>query len=220
MQEKNLSQEESLKLITTMIAKGRGSYNERGWSPIMWGAVVSIASLVTYCKLEFNLKLPFDIWLLVLAAIIPQVIFSIKEKKQRKVSSFEDDAINAAWLIYGLTIFGLTAYQIIATNAAQNEGWSLVNSNNATFYKSPSPVSFYSLYILVYAFPTMITGLVKKFKPMIIGGIICYAMFIVSCYTTNKYDFLVGAVAAIFAWFIPGVILHKKYIAQQKKGNV
>lgn len=227
MEEKNISQEESLKLITTMITKGRATYNERGWSPIMWGSVVIVASVINFIGNELGLEIGY-IWFLVVAAIVPQVYFTIKERRDRKVRSFEDDAINAAWLVYGITIFGLVAYQnivpVVSVALNAGDGFELIkhytNGTKADEKITPFILSGYSLYILVYAFPTMITGLAKKFKPMIVGGIVCYAMFIVSCYTPFKYDLLAGAVAALFAWLIPGIILRKKYLAQQKQVNV
>jgi hypothetical protein len=70
--------------------------------------------------------------------------------------------------------------------------------------------------MLLYAFPTLVTGLVKKFKPMLAGAIITYGLFVVSCFTAAKYDMLLGGVAAIACWFIPGIILRKKYLAQKQ----
>jgi len=40
-----------------------------------------------------------------------------------------------------------------------------------------------------------------------------------SCFTPFKYDMLVGAIVAMSCWFIPGIILLKRY-NQQKKVNV
>jgi uncharacterized membrane protein (GlpM family) len=65
----------------------------------------------------------------------------------------------------------------------------------------------------------LVTGIVKKFWPMTIGAIIAYILFMVSCFTETKYDFLLGAVAAIACWFIPGIILQTKY-QKQKRANV
>ena len=54
---------------------------------------------------------------------------------------------------------------------------------------------------------------------LILGAIITYFLFIFSCFTESQYDILLGAIAAIVCWFIPGIILRKKYVAQ-KKSNV
>ena len=45
------------------------------------------------------------------------------------------------------------------------------------------------------------------------------ALFIASCFTPFKYYMLFGAIVAMSCWFIPGIILLKRY-NQQKKVNV
>jgi hypothetical protein len=221
--EKQLTEQESLQLITSMIQKAKASYYDRGTGSILWGTVVAIASFVTYLQKEFEFHLPFDIFLIVLAAIIPQIFIGIKEGKENKVTKFEDAACNAVWLVYGITIFGLTFYQNIIPSVSNNliheEGWQLMKHYTDNI-KPDEPISafvpsVYSLYLLLYALPTLVTGIAKRFKPMTYGAIVTYILFIVSCYTTSKYDMLFGAVAAIVCWFIPGIILRSRYLKQK-----
>jgi hypothetical protein len=215
-----LTEKESLDIIQSMIQKAKLNYHDRGISSLLWGSVVTIASLVSYLQVEFKFKIGFDIWLIVLFAIIPQIIISTKERKNTQVKNYEDEAIDTIWWVYGITILCLTFYQNIIPYSSQNlinsEGWQLakhyIDSSKPDEVIKPFTPSIYSLYILIYALPTMVTGITKKFKPMIIGSIICYVMFVISCFTASKYDQLCGAIAAIFCWLIPGVILRKKYL--------
>ncbi|MEN9599200.1 MAG: hypothetical protein RL596_1511 [Bacteroidota bacterium] len=223
--QKPLSEQESLRLITTMIQKAKGSYHETGIGSLLWGAVVSIASFVTYLRIEKGIYIGFDIWLIVLIAIIPQILISVQEK--RKVKLYEDDVIDIVWLIYGVTIFGFSFYQQVVpevTNSLiQQEGWTMIqhfsSGNKPDKVITPFTPSFYSIYILIYAFPTIVTGIVKKCTPMIMGAIITYVLFIVSCFTRSGIDMLLGTFAALACWFIPGIILRRKYLAQ-KSANV
>lgn len=223
-QETPMTEQESLDLITNMIQKAKSSYHDTGIGSLLWGTVVTVASVVTYFQRMYDFSIGFDIWLIVLAAIIPQIFISVQEKKSNKVKQYEDDALNAIWLVFGITIFGLNIYQMIVpdvTNAfIKQEGWQLtkhyLNSSKADEPINAFTPSIYSLFILIYAFPTLVTGIVKKFKPMLYGGVITYGLFIGSCFTITEYDFLLGGVAALICWFIPGVILRRKYLAQQK----
>ncbi len=222
--EENFSAQQSLQLIENMIHKAKGGYHETGIGSLLWGAVVGIASFVTYLRIEYKFELGFDIWLIVLAAIIPQIFISARAKKQAKVKQYEDDMVNAVWLVYGLTIFGFSFYQLIVPGVTKQiifeEGWTMMkhfsNGTKPDELITPFTPSFYSIYILVYAFPTMVTGIVKKFNPMIFGAIITYILFIVSCYTKSGMDMLLGTFAALFCWFIPGIILRRKYLAQRR----
>ena len=138
---------------------------------------------------------------------------------------YEDEAINAVWIVYALTIFGLTAYQNIVPEVSANllkaEGWQMMkhvlDNSKPDEVLTPFTPSLYSIYILVYAFPTLVTGITKKFTPMLIGSGIAYTCFIISLYTASKYDFLLGAVTAIACWFIPGLILRSRYLAQKRQ---
>src|SRR5262245_55818813 len=104
-EEKQLSEKESLELITAMINKAKNSFYDTGVGAIMWGSVVAICSLVKLSELQFNYRLPFDIYLLTLVAIIPQVFITIKEKKERKATSYDDIYMDYLWLAFGICIF-------------------------------------------------------------------------------------------------------------------
>ncbi len=222
--EKQFSEKESLEIITSMIQKAKGSYHDTGIGSLLWGTVVAIASFTTYLQREYNFSIGFDIWLIVMAAVIPQIIISIREKRSQVVVKYEDDALNAVWLVYGISIFGIVAYQNIIPDATIKlnaaEGWQMIKHYTDNRLPDqelrPFAPSIYSLFILLYAFPTLVTAIVKKFKPMLFGAIIAYSLFIISCFTASKYDMVMGGIAAICCWLIPGIILRSKYLAQKK----
>lgn len=225
--DKTLTEQESLEIITSMIQKAKASNHEKGVAAILWGVTIAIASLLSYLQIEFAFELPFDPFLLIIIAIIFQIYISVKESKLNKVIKHEDTAINAVWLTYGISILGLVVYLNIVPDVtaqlAKQEGWTLVkhyiNNTKPDETIIPFVLSSYSLFILLYAFPTLVTGITKKFKPMTIGAIITYVLFILSCFIEFKYDLLLGALAAIICWLIPGIILRRKYL-QQKNKNV
>lgn len=219
--ESTFSEQESLQLIAEMIKKAKGSYHDTGIGSLLWGAVVAIASGVNFLQREYDFKLGFDIWWLVLAAIIPQVYLSIREKKIKKAKQYDDDLIDAVWLVFGISIFAMGFYQNIVPAQTEKfiaqEGWTMMKhyaDGRPDEVIRPFTPSLYSFYILLYAFPTMVTGMVKKFTPMKIGAIITYGLFILSLFTESRYDMLLGSIAALACWFIPGIILRKKYLRQ------
>lgn len=219
--ESTFSEQESLQLIAEMIKKAKGSYHDTGIGSLLWGAVVAIASGVNFLQREYDFKLGFDIWWLVLAAIIPQVYLSIREKKIKKAKQYDDDLIDSVWLVFGISIFAMGFYQNIVPAQTEKfiaqEGWTMMKhyaDGRPDEVIRPFTPSLYSVYILLYAFPTMVTGMVKKFIPMKIGAIITYGLFILSLFTESRYDMLLGSIAALACWFIPGIILRKKYLRQ------
>lgn len=225
--EKQLTEQESLELITNMIQKVKTSYHERGTSAILWGTVITITSFTNFLELHYGFKLPFDIWLLVLVALIPQIYISISENREIKVKRYQDTACDLVWTAYGISIACLGFYQMIAPQITnkflETEGQQLlihyINNSKPNEHIAPFAPSIYSLYIMIYAMPTFVVGLLYKFKPMIFAAILAYIFFFVSLFTQTKYDMLLGAIVAFTSWLIPGIILRRRYLAQ-KTNNV
>ena len=215
-QEKKLTEQESLHLITMMINKAKESYHDTGIGAIMWGAVIAICSLVRLSEVHFRYRLPFDIYLLTLVAIIPQILISIREKKERKVKAYDDPYLDYIWLGFGICIFLL----ILICNNIFNEwgAWTnqykpaTGNGNSYGFYEFVGP-----LFLMLYGMPTFITGAACKFKPLLWGGIFCWFCCIVAVYTSIKIDLLLTAASAILAWLVPGVIMEKEYRMYKKE---
>ncbi|HLF47426.1 MAG TPA: hypothetical protein VI548_13440 [Chitinophagaceae bacterium] len=213
--EKKLSEKESLELITMMINKAKSSFHDTGFGAIMWGAVIAVCSLVRLSEIHFHYKLPFDIYLLTLAAIIPQIFITIKEKKERKVKSYDDIYMDYLWLGFGISIFLLIhiSNNIFSEWGSWADEFRNITGRKASFnfYEYVSP-----LFLMLYGMPTFVTGAACKFKPMLWGGIFCWVCSILTVYTPVKTDLLLTASSAIMAWLIPGILMEKEYRIYKK----
>ena len=218
---KTLSERESLALITQMINKAKDSYHSTGMGAMMWGAVITICSLVRLAEFHFGFRLPFDIYLLTLVAIIPQVILTMQEKRKQKVKSYDDPFMDYLWLGFGICIFLLIhTFNLLAndlqplTDEIKKSGFT----SNFHLYEYIAP-----LFLILYGLPTFVTGAACKFKPMLWGGLLCWVCCVITVYTSVKIDLLLTALSALFAWFIPGLIMEKEYreyIKAQVKADV
>ena len=220
--EQPMNEQESLRLITDMIQKAKAShFHEDGTSAILWGSVVGFCGLASFSVDYFNLNIHFDWWILTLIAIVPQVFISIKEKKNRVVKTDMQMAMDAVWLVYGISIFAVLIY----INVIPETSVRLFASNGITLFQKNASgliepfkafaLSGSSLLMIIYAFPTLVTGLARRFKPMIYGAIACYTFFVISLYTSTTFDNLLSGFAGIGNWLIPGLILRNRY----KKGK-
>jgi prolipoprotein diacylglyceryltransferase len=188
-EEKQLTEKESLELIASMISKAKNSYIESGIGPLVWGILITFCSLVTYFQIEFQFELPFDIWLISLFALLPQAYFSFRQKKPKSFISHDESMMNYVWGTFAICIFMLSFY----TNKT-NSGHNI------------------ALYMMIYGIPTFITGGIRKFKPMIFGGLICWACSITSYYVGSANGMLLMSLSAISAWLVPGIILRSRYL--------
>lgn len=187
MEQDKMTEQESLRLIGEMIGKVKRSYVTKGIASIVWGVLIIVCSLLTWCRIQFDFTIGFDEWLLVFLAVIPQVYFTIKEKKERKFIAHDEDTMFYVWTSFGICIFILSFYN------------GYFGNDQIT-----------CLYMMLYGLPTFITGGIFKFRPMIIGGIVCWVLAVISLFTTPATDMLFVAVCGLVAWLIPGIILWNK----------
>ncbi|MFZ1528499.1 MAG: hypothetical protein WAT19_07110 [Ferruginibacter sp.] len=219
MQEKELTHDESIRLINEMIGKAKNNVHDSGLGSIMWGIVIPVCALITFAQIKGWFRLPFDIWWLTLLAVGPQIYFSVREGKKLKVRSYDETALNYVWAIFGAGIFMLIFIHMQVLYAIQglDDEYLKLTGKMPSFRFSEFSSSYFLLW---YGMPGMITGGIKNFRPMLIGGGICWALAVVAAFTPVHVDMLCVALGAVCAWLIPGIILRKLFNEQVKQGNV
>lgn len=194
MSEVKLTENESLKLITEMIGKAKGSYHSNGTSAILWGLVIFFCSIFEFFEMQFNFDIGFNIWWLMFVALVPQFYLMLKSSSKKNFESYEEKTMNFVWWAFAASVVMMMFFN--------------------SYYR---PSHSESLFLMLFGMPTFITGGMFRFKPMIIGGITCWILFVVSIYTSLKINLLLMALAALSAWLVPGIILHKKCIREAQQ---
>ena len=189
MKEKVLTEKESLALITGMISQAKNHYHESGSTALLWGFTNVIVFVLVYLQSKDWLDIPFNpFWLMIIAAII-QVYFFWKKRGAEKTVTFKDEAHYYVWIAFGISVLILTV-----AGGFADIGYIVL-----------------PLLLLLFGIPTFISGCLKKFKPLIFGGIICWTLSIISFFFHGNEVFLFVASGAFCAWVIPGFILRKNY---------
>ncbi len=217
--EQQMTEQESLRLITDMIQKAKATpFHGAGNSAILWGSVVGFCGLFAFAQSFWHFSIRIDVWDLTLLALFTQIYMSIKERRSRVVKTDRQQAIDAVWIVYGISIFAVIAYinivPIASVKLFAQEGIQLLQKDASGNIK---PFSIYvlsntSIFMIIYAFPTLVTGIGTNFKPMIYGALACYIFFFISLYTSSTYDQLLCGLAGIGNWLIPGLILRNRFI--------
>lgn len=192
--DKQLTSQESLELITRTINDAKNEFRSTGTSILFWGAIVTICSLAVFLNFYLRWGWLNYIWFLTIAAVIPQIFITKKERQERKFKTRQGELIAGIWLSFGIAIFLLFMIGI--------------------FHGMPQ-INF--VFLILYGIPTFATGYGCRCTPMIIGGIACWVFAIASLYTPFPYMMLLNAAAAILAWFIPGLILRGQYLKAKTK---
>jgi len=138
------------------------------------------------------------------------------------VLTHNQSVLNHVWMVYGISIFALVFYFNIVPGVTDKilaqQGSIISQQDKETGLLKPFQyfiASSGSLLLMLYAIPTLITGLTYAFKPMLAGAIICYLFFALSLFTETKWDMLFNGLAAIGNWLIPGLLLRRRFYLQK-----
>lgn len=218
MEERNMSEQESLQIIQEMIVKAKADFHESGISSILWGSVIGFCGLMSFAEQQWNFSLKFDVWLLTLVAVVPGIWINIYESRRRTVKTHRRAATDIVWNVFAISVICVVLYGNIIPSASASlfsaENVELLSRNTITGEMTayrPTALSLSSIFLIIYAFPTLATGWITGFRPMTIGAIICYIFFVISLFAAFKYDMLLSGLAGIGNWLIPGLILHRRY---------
>ena len=124
------------------------------------------------------------------------LFISNKKQKRQTVVTYTDYIIGFVWITFAIVIILL--------------GFLIGALTTGEYY-----THIIHILLAVYGMPVFLTGVIVRFKPLIIGGIACWILCIVSTFITiYDYQFLCIPVAMLVAWIIPGYLLRAKYKSQ------
>ena len=194
--ENNLTPEESLVLIRSMIDKTKDSVANDSFYFLLWGWLVFICCISSFVLLTyFQYPNHYLVWLLMPIGGIISGMYSSRQSKIKRVKTFVEDALKQLWLALGLAFIVLV----------------IVGAINQHSYNK-----MLTYYILLYAIGTFVSGKILQFKPFIIGGLINFGLVIVSILFDNEYQLLIGGLAILTSYIIPGHLLRIKSQKQNR----
>ncbi len=182
----DFSAEQSLALISGMIrqAQGKLSYNTKYF--ILWGWTITIANLGMYGLMKFTTyPYPYLIWLITIPAVVVSIIFGVKEGSEKTSPTHLERITMWLWISLFFLILPIIVF-----------GWKI------NFQINP-------VILLLTALPTFITGIILRFKPLLVGAF-CFWIFSILCFIVDaQTQPLIGALAVITGYLIPGYMLRK-----------
>ena len=198
MEEKNISNEESLLIIEQMIQTAKKEQKDDGIGWIIWGWLLFLASAATFLNIKMQWFNTFFFWN---AFGIISVLLGLFEcgrallrKKVKRVKTYTQD-------LFEKLNFGFIVSLLLI----------IVSMNT----RGVSPIQGFGLLLGLYGFWILIYGTVLNFKPSIIGAIITWAFAAVSLFAINfEQTMLLHALAVLCGYIIPGHIAHKEFNKQ------
>jgi len=178
---------ESLAIIESMIARAKGNVKAGQFYFIMWGWAVAAINLFIYlAQTLFTYEKAQFAWMICFPLGIYTAIKSSKDSRKKRVKTHLDDLFNYMWIGYFVMVI-----IIIGAGAKVN------------FQLNP-------LIVLITGFPTFVTGLAIKFKPLVYGGIAFWIIAAISFILPYDVQNLMGALAVIVGYLVPGYLLKRQ----------
>lgn len=183
--EKQLTQKESLEIIHAMVLQSRQRVGENGVFYLLWGYAVFIAALAHYILLQSGYENPWISWILMPIAGVLSGIIGYRKGKNAKVYTHVDTAMAYLWGAFTVVLITVLTF-----------------SGHIGFTGS------YPVVILLYGLGTFVSGGILRFKPLIIGGIICWISGIVAILSSFDMQLLIMAGAILCGYIVPGHLLY------------
>ncbi|QEC67650.1 hypothetical protein FRZ67_10230 [Panacibacter ginsenosidivorans] len=192
-QENQLSEKESLQLISRMIHEAKGYFYESGIAALVYGFSILICSILTWLRDKQILSLPFHPFWFIVPIFFVQSFIQIREEKKKKAKTFTDEAINYIWMGYFLSVF--------AAFTASFAGFTYI---------------IISVILLLTGLAVFLTGMISKFRYHIIAAFATWLLAAISFFIQNENIYILLAATAILVWIIPGFILNAVFKKQHR----
>lgn len=190
IQEKDFSPEESLQLIRSMISKTKDAVAVDSFYFLFWGWLVFACCVVEYVLMVY-FKYPhhsFVWWSMPVGGII-SATYSARQARIKRSMTYIEEALSYLWIAIGLSFFVLVFVNVVS------EAWKTA----------------FTYYILMYAIGTFVSGKLIRFTPLVIGGILNFILAAVSIKFNFANQLLIGALAILISYIIPGHLLRLRY---------
>jgi hypothetical protein len=186
-EEESLSARQSIEIITRMISQAKDKAQQNSFYFLFWGWIVVLANVGMFILTMLEYSMPYIVW----AITIPAWIFTMyraftQGKHSGGTSSHFDRISGSIWISFGIVVFTLVAF-----------------GRTINFQINP-------IILLISAIPTFSSGVILKFKPFMVGGILFWLSSIISFLVPMEFQPLIGAVALAGGYLVPGYMLKTK----------
>ena len=193
MEDKILNEKESLELISKMIQNSQQKIKQgNGLTFLIFGYTTLAISLLVYYFLKTTQNNWYNLVWLGIPVIGFILLYFFKKDKPKYAKTYIDRVVNNVWTVIGSAVF--------------------LVSFTAGFVRIP----VLPILILLLGIATAITGLVIKFRPVVIGGVLGIISFVLPFVMFGYEQVLIYGICVFVMMVIPGHILNYK----GRKANV
>jgi hypothetical protein len=186
-EEKFLTGEESLKIITDMINKTKVNIRQSSFHLLFWGWLIFFCSLSDYLLFKFtDYATPWYVWFFVIPGVFVSLIYGFIKGRKERIYTYA--TMLYVWTWIGFMIAAVVLFIIVLNRM-----------------ESVAP-----FILTLAALPTFISGFIIKFRPLMIGAVTFWILALVAHFGGHEIAPLAVPVAMLTGYLIPGYLLRKK----------
>lgn len=187
MEDKRISEKESLELITRMIRETQENTARYGAYPLLiWGYTTVIVSVAVWFLYTYTGAWQWNLLWFALPVIAgPLTIFFNRKDEKKGAQNYIDRITSQIWMVFGIVGFVLSCFSFFVN----------------------VPILF--VVSLLMGMGSTLTGLVCKYRPLSIAGVIGIALSFSMLFLQGSGVYLIFAGIFIVMMIIPGHIMNK-----------
>ena len=185
--EKVLTGEESLKIITEMISKTKVSISQGSFHLLFWGWLILVCSLSEYLLYKFtDFANPWYVWLFVIPGVFVSMAYGFIKGRKEQVLTYATTLYVWTWMAFMVSAIVLF---VLLSDRMESVGPHILT---------------------IAAIPTFVSGFILKFRPLIVGGISFWIFALVGHFGGADLASLSMPVAMLTGYLIPGYMLRRR----------
>jgi len=213
-----LNEKESLELIGQMISTAKNNLQKgTGKIFLLWGYLVAGISFATISMAKYmpmqNAHNAYYLWFLMFLGMPVHYWLIKKRGNERRVVTYFEKLMRWVWIGFRVSILVVVVGMLLDTVILSYFASDMKGSHE--FVRWFQWLLLTPFMLCLYGFALFVSGKAYGFKPLVIGGIICFfaSFFLLfSIHKTgvvNVQQFVLG-VSAVAGFVIPGHMLNRK----------
>jgi hypothetical protein len=185
--EKIMTGEESLKIISEMINKTKFDIRQGSFYLLFWGWLIFVCSFSEFLLMKFtHITQHYHTWLLVIPGVFVSMLYGFIKGRRTMVQTYTGKVYKWTWMGFLISAIVL----------------GIVHSKNMD--------TFSPYILLLVGFATFISGILIKFKPLIAGSICFWVLSLVIHFAGPSFGPLGTSLAMLLGYLIPGYMLKNR----------
>lgn len=189
--EKMMTSQESIRIISDMINRTKLNFREAAFHLLFWGWLIVVCSLAEYLIFRLSsFENPWLVWLLTIPGVFVSLIYGFIKGRKQTVYTYTDRIYMWIWLSFLITVIILFVF--------------------LGFENRMATIGPYIL--MLAAFPTFMSGVIIKYRPLVFGGISIWILSVIGFFTGPSIGPLAIPLAMMTGYLIPGYMLKKDVV--------